>query len=296
MATHIYSKPQITVEDQASRLEQKGLTFEDKSRALHLLRNISLFRLKSYLKPFEVRDTHQYSSGSTFENAYALYKFDASLRKAICSELEKIEISVRTQFSMVMGDMAGVFWFEDPQNFSNADKHQVLLRSLKEELRRCDDEALLEFRRKYSNPFPPSWMTFEVSSFGTLSMMYRWLKPGHARRKVSAFYGLPDTVFESWMHTLVYTRNICAHHSRLWNRHLRINAIVPRRTRLPFIETPSDTKRVYYVLSIVLYLLQTINPNNTFAERIKSMLRAYPMVDVSAMGFPKDWTSQPLWS
>ncbi|MDE6380839.1 MAG: Abi family protein, partial [Muribaculaceae bacterium] len=23
---------------------------------------------------------------------------------------------------------------------------------------------------------------------------------------------------ESWLHAIVYVRNICAHHSRLWNR------------------------------------------------------------------------------
>lgn len=59
---------------------------------------------------------------------------------------------------------------------------------------------------------------------------------------------LTDTVMESWLHSIVYVRNICAHHSRLWNRRLSINALVPRNTHLPFINTPQDTKRVYYIL------------------------------------------------
>ena len=52
-----------------------------------------------------------------------------------------------------------------------------------------------------------------------------------------------------------------------------------------------------YVMSIILYLLQTINPNNTFVTRFKSLLAKYPSVDVTAMGFPSgNWQDEPLWS
>ena len=81
------------------------------------------------------------------------------------------------------------------------------------------------------------------------------------------------------------------------NTTLEVWGIVPRRTRLPFVTIPSDTKKVYYVLSIILYLLQTINPNNTFVTRFKSLLAKYPSVDVNAMGFPSgNWQDEPLWS
>lgn len=213
----------------------------------------------------------------------------------ICSELEKIEVSIRTQFSLIMSDEAGIYWFENPANFRDANRHARLLNNLLGELQRSDDDAIVHFQQNYSNVFPPSWMTFEISSFGTLSMMYRWLNAGHARRKVARFYGLTDTVMESWLHSIVYVRNICAHHCRLWNRRLSINALVPRNTHLTFINTPRDTKRVYYILSIILYFLQSVNPQNTFACRFKSLLAEYPRVDIAAMGFPADWESETLW-
>lgn len=100
---------------------------------------------------------------------------------------------------------------------------------------------------------------------------------------------------ESWLHSIVYVRNICAHHSRLWNRRLSINAMVPRRTGRPFIATPDNTKKVYYILSIILYFLQTVNPATTLAARFKALLGKYPQIDVSAMGFPADWQSNQLW-
>lgn len=296
MTSQYYNQPQISVEDQISLLKSEGLSFSDERRARHLLQNISMFRMKSYLKPFRENGSRQFKPGATFEQAYALYKFDAALRKMVCSELEKIEVSIRTQLSLIMSGTYGIYWFADVANFRDASRHAFVLKGLQEELCRSDDEAIVRFRQKYENPFPPSWMTFETSSFGTLSMMYRWLNAGHARRQVAAYYGLADTVMESWLHSIVYLRNICAHHSRLWNRRLSINALVPRRPHLPFIAIPGDTKKVYYILSILLYFLQTVNPGNTFAVRLKTLLAENLQVDVSAMGFPPDWQSQPLWN
>lgn len=290
-----YNQPQISVAEQISLLKSEGLTFSDENKAQHILENISLFRMKSYLMPLRQTNSRQFKEGASFEDAYSLYKFDSALRKMICSELEKIDVSIRTQLSLIMGDEAGIYWFENPDNFRNTSRHATLLTNLQSELRRSDDDAIVGFQQRYSNSFPPSWMTFEISSFGTLSMMYKWLNAGHARRKVARFYGLTDTVMESWLHSIVYIRNICAHHSRLWNRRLSINAVVPRNTHLPFINTPHDTKRVYYILSIILYYLQAVNPQNTFVARFKSLLAEYPKVDTIAMGFPSNWGNETLW-
>ena len=291
-----YDKPQISIPEQIDLLKLDGLSFKDESKAKHTLENISLFRMKSYLMPLREIGQRKFKKHACFEDAYALYKFDSELRKIICSELEKIEVSIRTQLSLIMGDYSGIYWFEKSENFRNPSRHSGLLSSLKSELCRSDDEAIIGFQRKYSNLFPPTWITFEISSFGTLSMMYRYLRPGQARRKVARFYGLSDTVMESWLHAIVYVRNICAHHSRLWNRKLSINALIPRSPQLTFITIPKDTKRVYYVLSIILYFLQTINPKNTFALRFKQLLSKYPNVDTRALGFPVDWEEEKLWN
>lgn len=215
MVTSTYNQPQISVKDQIELLKSDGLIFQDEERARHLLENVSMFRMKNYLNPFRQRGNRRFRKNTTFDDVYKIYMFDSELRNLVYSELEKIEISIRTQLSLIMGDVAGIYWFEDSSNFRNTNRHILLLNKLADELRRSDDEAIVAFKRRYSNPFPPSWITFEVSSFGTLSMMYRWINAGKARRKVARFYGLSDTVMESWLHSIVYVRNICAHHSRL---------------------------------------------------------------------------------
>ena len=295
MKTNYYQKPQISVEDQITLLKSEGLIFMDEEKANHLLQNISLFRFKSYLKPFRLQNSKTFKPNSTFEAAYSLYKFDSELRKMICSELEKIEVSIRAQLSLTISQNAGIFWFTDSSNFKLKLLHNNLLTTLKSELNRSDEEAIVDFRTKYTNDFPPSWITFEISSFGTLSKLYSWLNSGLSRRQVASYYGLSDTVMISWLHSLVYIRNICAHHGRLWNKQMSINPIVPRKLKLPFVSIPKETKKLYYILSTILYFMQTVNPKNTFVSRFTQFIDKYPQVDLNAMGFPKDWQQEPLW-
>ena len=292
---HYTDKP-LSFTQQIALLKSNGLTFIDEPKALHTLQQISYFRLKSYMMPLmsdKVR--HIFKSSVMFEQAYSLYKFDSRLRKLISGELEKLEVSIRTQMAYILSDEVDIYWFADSANFVSAPRHAALIASLKSELDRSDDDQILRFKLMYSDVFPPSWMTMEVTSFGSLSMLYKLLKPSLPKRKIANFYGVSDSVFESWLHSIVYVRNICAHHSRLWNKTLRIQPLFPRKVSNTFISTPVRNDRLYYVLCIIQYLLLTVNPNTTFSARLKALLAEFPSVDVRAMGFPKDWDKEPLW-
>ncbi len=291
-----YNQQQTSVEQQISLLKNEGLGFKDENKAKHLLNHISFFRMKSYLHPLRQTGTRLFKDGAAFEHAYKLYKFDSELRKMICSELEKVEISIRTQLSYILTEYSDVFWFLCTDKFSNPSNHQALITKLQSELDRSDDDQVLDFKKRYCDQFPPSWITMEVTSFGTLSMIYKGLKGGRSKRCVANYYGLSDTVMESWLHAIVYTRNICAHHSRLWNKSLRIRPLIPRQTIHPFLTNSVQNNRIFYILSIILYFLKTVNPKNTFAQRIKELLAKYPSVDIHAMGFTEGWQNEPLWN
>ena len=292
-----YSKQLISFTDQITLLKQRGLILEDEVRALHLLQNISYYRLSGYWYPLlSDKQRHIFKPGSTFEAAYNIYKFDSELRKLIIAELEKIEVAVRTQTAYILSTQYHAHWFEDSSLFSNPVRHTKVLAKIEEEYNRSDEEFITAFKAKYSDHFPPSWMTMEIASFGTLSILYGNLQPGRAKRSIAAYFGLPDTVFASWLHCIVYVRNICAHHSRLWNRILSIRPLMPRSPRNTFIALPaSGTQQTYFVLSMIIYLLNTVNPNHSFISRFKELLNRYPSIDVRAMGFPINWENEKLW-
>lgn len=60
------------------------------------------------------------------------------------------------------------------------------------------------------------------------------------------------------------------------------------------MESDSQEK-LYAQLCCMVYLMNVIHPDNTFKQKLKSLLTEYPIVDVAAMGFPKLWYNEPLW-
>ena len=93
-----YPKHLISFTGQINLLKQRGMIFGDEPKALHLLQNISYYRLSGYWYPLLAdKQQHIFKPGSTFETAYNIYKFDSELRKLIIAEIEKIEVAVRTQ-------------------------------------------------------------------------------------------------------------------------------------------------------------------------------------------------------
>ena len=65
MTLKYYNQPHITVEEQIQLLKSEGLSFENESRAKHLLNHISMFRLKCNLKPFRQHNSRCFKSGAT---------------------------------------------------------------------------------------------------------------------------------------------------------------------------------------------------------------------------------------
>lgn len=297
MAKAPYTKHIQSIDDQISILKSRGLLFGDEIRANHILQNISYYRLSGYWYPLlSDKENHIFKQGSTFEKAYNIYKFDSELRKIVLSEIEKIEVAVRTQLAYIMSQNYGGWWFQDTSLFANPAKLEKSISNMDEELKRSDEDFIKSFKAKYSNHFPPSWIMLEITTLGTMSILYSNLKSGMCKREIARYFGVADTVMVSWLHTITYVRNVCAHHSRLWNKTFGISPVMPKRTTNPFISLPArGTKHVYFTLAIIQYWLNIINPTNNFKNKIKNLLTKYPIIDINAMGFSADWESEPLW-
>jgi len=131
---------------------------------------------------------------------------------------------------------------------------------------------------------------------GQFSMFYSNTVKSVPRKSVADSFGVTETVFSAWLHTLVYVRNICAHHARLWNKDLRVPVKLPKKTSNKWLSNQNVANyKVYIILTIINYLLDTITPNHTFRQKVKNLLTKYPNVNVSAMGFPKGWDVDPFW-
>ena len=294
-----YTRFPISIIDQIALLKSRGLAFADESYATHVLEYISHYRFAAYLRPMESEKTmHQLHAGASFENVLALYEFDAKLRALIFDAIQKIEISIRSKMIHEFSLAHGAFWFFDESCFS--DKHRFVesMNVLEKELSRSKDEFIKEHIAKYGkSKYPPAWKTLELATFGTTSKLFVNFSDTRLKKKIARSYGIPQhEILESWTAAIGPLRNCCRHHGRLWNRKFPITPLLPSRMRQPWIaDLNIPNNKLYAVLCCVAYMLNAIDANNTFTSDLTNLINAYPVVSVSAMGFPAGWTSEPLW-
>ena len=90
--------------------------------------------------------------------------------------------------------------------------------------------------------------------------------------------------------------SVCAHHSRLWNRAMSIQPIIPRTTDGRWISNKSiPNSNTYFILSMLVFFMDRIKYENDVVSRFKELLSKYRNIDPEAMGFPINWQDEPLW-
>jgi len=288
----------LSYNEQFQLLKTRGMNFSNEEAVKSLLKQVGYYRLSSYWHPFfENKQEKIFKNNTQFEKIYDLYKFDKELRKFVLGELEQIEINIRSKIIYVLSTEYNPFWLGDEALFIDKNVHKNLLSKIKMEVDRSDEHFILSFKSKFSNEIPPSFITLEILSFGTVSKIYSNLKRNRAKKYIASEFALPDAVFESWLHSLVYIRNLSAHHARLWNRIFSVKPLLPKSISNIWLSNGEvSNNKLFFFLSIMLYLSNAIEPKNTLKQDLHSLFKKYPSIDKTAMGFPADWQKEPLWT
>ncbi len=87
-----------------------------------------------------------------------------------------------------------------------------------------------------------------------------------------------------------------AHHARVWNRNFPIMPQLNGSFRGDWIVNMDfPMVKLYPQLCYLEYMQNQILGTGEFKGKLKDLFRVYPNVDISAMGFPKNWEEEPLW-
>lgn len=314
----IYNKQPKTYDELVSLLESRHLIIKDRERAKRKLESVNYYRISGYMLPYKKMVdgviTDDFRDGITLEKVYSLYLFDRKLRLLVFDAIERIEIAVRTQLVYQLSHKYGSHWQDNPTIFKPAypqklrdgktiivDVFSTIQKQITGQLCSNKTEVFIKhYRNKYNSPVnPPSWMSIEIMYFSQLSSICENLANRSDLSQISAYFHLPPDIFVSWLHTINYIRNLCAHHARLWNRDFHIEpAILKFSKNKVWLSAPStyNRKRIYYFLSMLNYLLQTINPTSHFTSRLSRLLYQYrDVIYLDAMDFPADWKKEPMW-
>lgn len=294
-----YLKKALNTSEHLELLASRGLVIDNPERAIHYLNFIGYYRLSGYFPPFrETPDdgSSPFKVGTRFDEILDRYIFDRKLRLLLIDALERIEVAVRSVISNKMSLAFGPFWWKEVSLF-NHPFHTEIFETIKEATDLRDGKThhtfLAHYAKKYKGEELPSWMVFEVLSFGKVSNIYKRLK-GQNQKAISLEFGLDNAFFESWLHCLSFARNVVAHHSRVWNRAFTIQPKVAKvvSDALP----PEGAKRLYGICVVIAYLLRIVADGSRWADRLRALLQEYPEAPLDRMGFPTGWTGLKFWA
>lgn len=305
-----FNKPWLSYQDQVALLQQRGLTIADPAAAAGFLSHTNYYRFSGYCLAFE-QARHQFHPQVTFEQIQTAYEFDRVLRDLVTEALELTELDLRAAIAYHFGQQHGAFGHTDPTKFFHRFGHQSWIDlsgrrcqgwidKLHDEAVRSKELFVTHFRATYTQfPDLPIWMATEVMSFGALSQMFQGMMR-QDQKAVSARYGRQPSDLASWMHHLVYVRNLCAHHSRLWDRLWSIKPDLPAGKAWGPPLLPGNN-RLFTTLLILCSLLKKCPTMTAFTTqwrgRVEALLANPPAAPNAQvlMGLTADWKNHACW-
>lgn len=298
-----FKKQALLIDEQINLLRSRGLIIQDVNFAKSNLSNISYYRLSAYMYVFQNLDNtkHEFKANTKIEQIISIYNFDRELRLIFFDAIEKIEISLRTQIIYNFSVNFGPYWYLDSNLFRDLKLFEIHLNSLQNSITFSRENFIKHYKEKYTFPLdPPSWMSLEVATFSLLSKIFNNLKLNKEKDVIVNFYGLNKVdILENWLLCMVHIRNICAHHSRLWNRKLTKIVLVKvpknRFINIKHKNNEIDNSKLYSHIVCFEYILRIINPHFSIKNSINNLFQKYPDIDITKLGFPYDWLEDSFW-
>ncbi len=278
------------------------------------MQQISYYRFSAYFLPYQqVKNT--FNAGVDIDQIIDNYKFDRELRLLVFDCIERIEIAIRSQMIHVLAhnyksshwqDMQHVFCnpYTNKNNGNQVDPFSDIQKIIRQNCSTKNPEVFIKhYIATYDTPQnPPSWMCLELLTIGELSRLYCGLNKSKDKQEIADFFGLHHTVFASWLHTLTYVRNICAHHGRLWNREFAIKPEILLKPKRQWVKSEyNNNQRTFYFICTLKYLLIAANPNNHLKSKLDTLFLKYSNIPIRFMGIPSangvlfNWKDEPLW-
>jgi len=295
--TFSYQKQALTIYEQVDRLIKRGLVVKDRSEAAALLEKIGYYRFSGYCIPFQI-SRESFHQETRFEDVLNLYTFDNRLRTHVFSGIEFIEILLRAAIAYCVGHKRGAHAHYNTANFNGyfvkAEQfnYHDWLKKLENEISRSSETFVKHFKTKYPSDFPrlPIWTAVEVMSFNSLSQLFANLVPD-LQETIARRFGVHRKPLKSWFHSLVYIRNICAHHSRLWDKEIVIKARHPKESLSGWGSTRTTPDNLFYLLCMIVWLQKVAGEGAAWTDELSDIISQAKIADsfMLKIGLIENW-------
>lgn len=313
-------KPWRSFEEQLKQLQERGLAVNDNAAALDYLERIGYYRLSGYwysLREIDLIESVKqnkavrgstFIDGTQFEDVIRLYVFDKKLRLLALDALERIEMAVRVDIAHLLGKrhpqaheqlecLHGNFTKKKIEKGDGKGKtpHQLWLEKYRAMLYRSRNEPFVQHHIKQYGALP-IWVAVEIWDFGMLSKFFDGMQYAD-KEYIAKIYGAENgKSFAQWLRSLNFIRNVCAHHSRLWNRNMVEQSNIPKGW-----DTQLDKNRPFFFFCLMQQFMKVICPRSTWSNRLEKLLEkefpimSYSTINLDDFGLLSDWKDWELW-
>ncbi len=283
-------------------MKQKQLIFSDENFAESALKKIGYYSLiNGYKDMFKDPTTNNFYPGTTFDNIYKLYLFDAELREIFLKYIlifeKHVKSSISYHFSNTYGN--GISFYQDINNYdygNHLSDLQYLFRKMNGKINgKHPSPQVTHYMTIYQDV--PLWVLTTDLTIGETSSIYRYLK-GHCKTLVcNDFHCIGRNELGKMLIILTKYRNICAHGNRLFNARTQDSIpdlLAHKKLRIPKINSRyQNGKSDLFAAVISLKYLLDAEDFRLFYYELKRIIKKYAPSNktLQSMGFPSNWMS-----
>ena len=302
------SKPFLTYDQQLDKLQnEKKLQIHDRAAAKEILKNIGYFSLiGGYKTPFINPMTRIYQNNTSFEDIYALYQFDLSLRELVFKYLCEIECKIRQLVSYHFCNLHGEQQtaYLTPGNYNHTKKNAADITRLIQILsyqanKNTEHNYVVHQRKVYHNV--PLWVLTNTLTYGQISRFYALL-PFQLQSGISKdFPGVNEKNLERYLKILTLFRNVCAHNERLYSFRTQIDfpdTMLHQKLNIPkkgnqYLSGKRDLFGLVIAFRYLLPKQDFLEFKRTLIGIINKYIKNSGQISESSlldiMGFPANW-------
>lgn len=259
----------------------RGMRVKNRDRAIKHIQDLGYYKIKEFSLPFfrtiddeNGEKTRKYFEVS-FQDVLDRYYSDKNLRIALLHSIEDIEVSIKTKIAYILGKKGACYYLNFPSwcnrneycKYYLDDKQKSFKRKIKERIYRSNSAEIKDKRNLKDGIYPTIWLLVEVLTFGDIVEMLELMSESNLR-KLANYYNCTPKELVSWLKSLKFIRNNCAHNSTVIDIQLKTRPVLLSEWDDILYKNSKNgvTNRLALVLCINNKLMVSINESYNFSK------------------------------
>ncbi len=268
-------KPFKDLTSLVSLLAERGLVMPSHGRVGETLHDLNYYRFSGYARQFQISPKDQkndFRPGVSFDEICQIMEDDNNFRSILGEALRVVELSIRARYAHELGRLMGesAFYLDADRYLDVMKTKSQFITKIESDLSRSKSPMIARYTANDSLEKVPIWVAVEVMSFGSVAKMMNYLDDNVPAKIVAASYSIAWEGFASAIHALAVLRNMCAHHSQIWNRKMSIQCPTNKRDRPRGLKY--DSQGPYAAIIALKVLMKSITNNNSWATKVDEFL------------------------